>query len=523
MLLARARRPLLRLAGAAGAAICWHHSSSAEASVSVAHTPHPGASINNPLPRYTTAQVAEHAGPGSCWIAIDGTVYDVTDYVKSHPGGEALIFQYAGRDATTAFRALHVPELLGVLSGRAIGVLVSDDAATGERLASGRSADVIDPSARLGRDELARLPSLAAVEARALALLPESLRLHIGYGAEDEETVAANRSAWSLWTLRPRVLRTTRPVSTGTTILGRHVASPVVVAPFATARAAHPDGEAAIARAAASTGCSFVCPHFGGTPLEEVRAAAGDAPLFFQLYPPRDRSGALDRAYTQRVLRHVEAQGCTAVFVTVDTPVDGNREATYRSASWLRSVTAQVGGFPPVRSLEGAGVSRHPGMATAMGWEDVAWLRSACGMKIVVKGVMTAEDAAIAAECADGIVVSNHGGRQLDGCAATAEVLRECVLAVDGRVEVFVDGGVRRGKDVFRALALGATGVLVGRPALHGLAAGGEDGVRRVLDVLQEELTTVMTLCGCETVRDVTPAHVCMRPSGRAGERRGEW
>ena len=381
-------RPLVRLAGAgvaAGTALCWHGVSSAEASAT-AHTPHPGASINNPLPSFSADQVAAHATADSCWIIVNGTVYDVTSFLKSHPGGATLLLQHAGRDATAVFRTLHDHQLIAGFSELAVGVFADGDAATGEKLARGRSVDAIDPSARLGREELAQLPSLAAIEARAVALVPESLRLHIGYGAEDEESVTANRSAWSLWTLRPRVLRMTRPASTATTLLGCPVESPVVVAPFATARAAHPDGEAAIARAAAATGGSFVCPHFGGTPLEEVRGAAAEAPFFFQLYPPRAKSGALDREYTQRVLRHAEAQGCRAVFVTVDTPVDGNREATYRSSSWLEAVAAELGAFPAVRSLEGAGVPRHPGMATAMGWEDIAWMRSACGMKIVVKG-----------------------------------------------------------------------------------------------------------------------------------------
>ena len=151
-------------------------------------------------------------------------------------------------------------------------------------------------------------------------------------------------------------------------------------------------------------------------------------------------------------------------------------------------------------------------MAAHWGWEDIAWMRSASGMKVVVKGIMTAEDAALAAEHADAIVVSNHGGRQLDSCAPTADVLSECVAAVGGvghkKIEVYVDGGVRRGKDVFRALALGADAVLVGRPVWHGLAVGGEPGVARVLSILQQELRTTMQLCGCERVCDVSPRHV---------------
>lgn len=246
--------------------------------------------------------------------------------------------------------------------------------------------------------------------------------------------------------------------------------------------------------------------------------SAGRRPLFFQLYPPRTPTGGLDREYTRAALRHAECHGCTAVFVTVDTQVDGNRERTYKSAPWLADVGAQLGAMPHVVTLQqAAGVpARHPGMCSVMGWADVSWIRSITGMKVVVKGVMTAEDARIATEHCDAIVVSNHGGRQLDGCDATAHVLHECVQAADGKIEVFVDGGVRRGKDVFRALALGASAVLIGRPAAYGLAAGGEHGVARVLELLREELATVMQLCGCAAVRDISEAHVRRKKNGEA-------
>ena len=190
--------------------------------------------------------------------------------------------------------------------------------------------------------------------------------------------------------------------------------------------------------------------------------------------------------------------------VTVDAPVEGNREKTYHDAAWLRAIGEQIGSFPAVRTLEGAGVDRHPGMATRMTWEDVGWIASSTSMKVVVKGVLTAEDAALAADHgAAAIVVSNHGGSQLDGVGGTADVLEECVAGAAGRVEVLVDGGVRRGKDVFRALALGASGASSGAPRRTGLALGGEDGVRRVLEVLQLELAVAMPRAGAAQVGEI--------------------
>lgn len=550
-------------------------------------------------PTFSSAEVAAHNVPGDSWVIIDGHVYDVTRYLANHPGGSDVLRQYAGRDATKAFTALHAQDvLLQVASNFKIGELaaqgqeiesathsparsdestVSHDAAlqtleaihtlrkrlTALHAAAATTADANASAAtpsppqahdsiaavahgsetaramdaiRLDAAQMGRMLSLDSIRSAAESVMPPSLRLYVGYGAEDEETVSANRHAWSAWTLRPRVLTACGVPTTTARVLGCDVSSPVLVAPFASASACHVEGELAVARASAATGCGYVVPHFGGQPLERVYAASassvfaqtggerrtavapdaggGGAPgpaLFFQLYPPRTPSGELDREYTLRALQHVEQLGCRAVFVTVDTPTDGNRERTYKSEAWLASVAAELGSMPRVRTLEGAGLPRHPGHCTKLGWSDISWMRSHTSMKVVVKGIMTAEDAAMAAKHADAIVVSNHGGRQLDAAAATVDVLRECVEAVDGRIEVLVDGGVRRGKDVFRALALGASGVLVGRPVAYGLALGGEAGVSRVLAVLQEELANVMQLCGCASVGDIRREHVQRR------------
>jgi len=475
---------------------------------------------------YSRRELGEHRSAKNCWVAINSSIFDVTAFLARHPGGASALQQYCGKDGSSAFGALHGAGVLADVGGPyRVGALAPDGGAaimtsatpagfqhpTGEALASGAAKKAFDGAPRLDAEALADLRSLDDVEEAALALLPEALALYVNYGAEDETSKARNRRAWEDVLLRPRVLAATRAPDASATLFGAATRTPVYVAPFATARASHPDGEVAIAAAARDRGGAFCVPHFGGHPLEDV--AAVGAPLLVQLYPPRDAAGGLDRAYAAAALRHAEASGVLAVVVTVDTPVDGNRLRTYRDPAWLRRVGDQLGAFPAVRTFEAAGLPRHPGIAAHMTWDDVAWMRAASSLKVVVKGVMTREDAEIAAARADGIVVSNHGGRQLDGVAGTAEVLRECVRGAGGAVPVFVDGGVRRGKDVFRALALGASGVFVGRPVLHGLAAGGAPGAARVLEILEDELKRTMALCGCETLADITPAHVAPPPA----------
>lgn len=223
----------------------------------------------------------------------------------------------------------------------------------------------------------------------------------------------------------------------------------------------------------------------------------------------------LDRAYVARTLEYLHQQGCAAVFVTCDTPNHGNREKTYRSSAWVAQLKDECGGFAPPRALEAAGVGEHAGHTATLCWDDILWIKGVIrtqlrsDMALVLKGVMTAEDVRRAvAVGVDAVAVSNHGGRQLDGTMGTIEVVAECVRAARGRCEVFVDGGFRRGKDIFKALALGANAVFVGRPALWGLAVAGQAGVEHALGILEAELKAVMQLSGCATVADICEAHL---------------
>ena len=315
-------------------------------------------------------------------------------------------------------------------------------------------------------------------------------------GAESESALRANLASWSRWQLHPHVLRDVTAVDTATSVLGTPVASPVLVAPTAYHALAHPDGEAATARAAAGHGTVMIVSTLATTSLEDVAAAAPDAPRWFQLYV------FSDRGYAGELVDRAAAAGYRALVLTVDAPVLGHRPRDARNAFRLPDHLAMANlpaDLPDqYAQAEGSGLAAmFTDHDRALTFDDLAWLKDRSGLPLVVKGVHRADDAAACVEAgADAVVVSNHGGRQLDRAVPGAEVLPEVVAAVDGRAEVYVDGGVRRGVDVLTALALGARAVLLGRPVLWGLAVDGEQGVTAVLEDLRADLDRAMTLSG---------------------------
>ena len=328
-------------------------------------------------------------------------------------------------------------------------------------------------------------------------------------GAGDEFTVAENCRAFHRLALRPRVLVNVSVVDPSTQVLGRQLSFPVMLAPTALNRLGHPEGEVAAARAAAAAGTAMVLSTTASSTIEEVAAAAtGD--LWFQLYVYRDR------AVTHDLVRRAETSGYRALVFTVDLPRMGRRERDLRN----RLVLPEAVRF---RNLETAGrpdaAAWPPGSSfieyvhnlldPGITWDSIAWLKSITRLPILIKGVLRDDDAERAIEHgADGLIVSNHGGRQLDSAIASIEALPAIAARVGGRVPIFVDGGIRRGTDVLKALALGAAAVLIGRPYLWGLAAAGEAGVRRVLDLLRDEFELAMALCGCQQIADINASLV---------------
>ena len=327
-------------------------------------------------------------------------------------------------------------------------------------------------------------------------------------GAGDERTLRAHSAAYGRWELRPRVLVDVSEVSTATTVLGTEVSMPLLVAPTAFQRLADPEGELATARAAASAGTVMCVSTLSSVSPAELAAAAPGAPLWFQLYWSRDHG------YTEALVAAVVEAGFRALVLTVDLPVAGRRERDLREAFALPD-DLPIPNLPFELARTDFHTALHESVDPSLTWRNLEWLRSRCPLPLVIKGVLTAEDALLAAEHgAAGVVVSNHGGRQLDGVPATLDVLPEVADAVGDRIEVLLDGGVRRGVDVLKALALGARAVLAGRTVIWGLAAGGEDGAARVLELLQAEIELGLTLLGAPTPEAVTRAHV--RPAGRS-------
>jgi 4-hydroxymandelate oxidase len=325
-------------------------------------------------------------------------------------------------------------------------------------------------------------------------------------GAGDEVTLGAARAAWDAILLRYRVLRDVSSRSLATTVLGHELACPVMIAPMAFQRLAHADGELATMRAAAATGTGMVLSTLATSSIEDVRTAS-DAPLWFQLYIYRER--ALSHALVQRA----ERAGCTALVLTVDSPMLGRRERDVRNGFHVhadlpipnllgsaREALAAAGGASSLASF----VDAH--WDASIAWQDLAWLRSITTLPILVKGIVRGDDARLALDHgASGVIVSNHGGRQLDTSLPTARALGEVARAMQGRGTLLVDGGIRRGTDVLKAIALGAHAVLLGRPVLWGLAVDGEAGATRVLQLLRHECDLALGLAGCRSLAELSP------------------
>lgn len=334
----------------------------------------------------------------------------------------------------------------------------------------------------------------------------------LGYfagGAGDEVTLRDNIAAWKRWRLRPRVLVDVSAVKTDVELLGGPLSMPILVAPVAYQRLVDPEGEVGMARAAAAAGTAMCLSTLATSRPSEVAAAAPGARHWFQLYKFRD--AAITRALMDEAAEH----GFEAIVVTADLPPGGNRERDLRTGFALPaglgvpSVTAALGSDRALTIEETFDL-----MDRSMEWPQVAELAAGSPLPVLVKGILTAEDATLAVEHgAAAVVVSNHGGRQLDCAVATADALPEIVAVVDGRVPILVDGGIRRGTDVAVALALGADAVLVGRPPLWGLAAGGSAGAQRVLELLRAELELTLALCGCSSPAELTLAHLREAPA----------
>lgn len=356
-------------------------------------------------------------------------------------------------------------------------------------------------------------PEIAAVadfEPLARERMTAQAWAYLAGGAADEITLRRNREAFDELRLRGRVLADLKGGDTRLQLFGQTFEFPILLAPVAYLKLAHPHGEIAAALGAAAAGAGFIVSTHASVALEQLAAGAGPRRLWFQLYVQPDRK------FTAGLVRRAEAAGYSALVVTLDAPVNGNRNREQRARFALPPgvEAANTRDLPPAPVRRGGRDAPLCGgiLEDAPSWRDLAWLRSLTRLPLLLKGIMAPEDAVRAIEAGvDGLVVSNHGGRTLDTLPASIEALPAVVDQVKGRVPVLIDSGVRRGTDVLKALALGASAALVGRPYVHGLAAAGAAGVAHVIGILRAELEVAMALTGCRDLPSIGP-HVLWRP-----------
>eukprot|EP00759_Apiculatamorpha_spiralis_P037342 PhF_6_TR37210/c0_g1_i1/m.54857/K00101/lldD; L-lactate dehydrogenase (cytochrome) len=463
----------------------------------------------------TAEELSKHNTKDSCWIAIHGKVYDLTKFASAHPGGASILYKYGGKDATEEFDGLHSKSVLEAVNDQVKGTLSGDAAAP-------KSTQQQNQPQQQQEQQLTVHHMVNTYDFLPIAEqnMTKQGWIYYAYGSENEDTLRENEAAFRRYIFRPRVCVDVSRIDTRTKILGFESSYPLFMCGAALQGLAHPDGEVGIARACYHEGVIQMVPTFSSKTLEEIQAAKGENQVqFFQLYINSDRS------QSERLLKKVEALGYKAVFVTVDAPKLGRREKDMRSK--------YVGQLSTHHDEKTASSNRGAGIAMALNsyiaanvtWDDIAWVkRIVPNMKVVLKGVQRGDDAVKAVEVGcDGILLSNHGGRQIDTGRSGVEILVEVaqVLREKGlfdKVELYVDGGIRRGNDIAKCLALGARAVGVSRPVILAMGAFGQAGAEKALQIMRAELQNTMGLLGARNVSEITP-DMLMERAGNSGVR----
>ncbi|WWD17051.1 hypothetical protein CI109_101488 [Kwoniella shandongensis] len=472
-------------------------------------------------------EVAEH---NSCekgvWIVVHGHVYDVTDFLDEHPGGAEIILRYAGMDATEEYEPIHPPDAIidNLDPSKHIGALIPSTlpkpANSSPTPAPNSVAVVQKTTSATGEEEYVKPPleeilSLHDFEAVARRTMSRRGWNYYSSGADDEITMRENHNAYHRVWFRPRILRNVGTVDYSTSILGFKSSMPVYITATALGKLGHPEGEVTLTRAAAKHNIIQMIPTLASCSFDEmVDAAVPGQVQFMQLYVNSDRSR------TQKIIKHAAERGVKALFITVDAPQLGRREKDMRTKFEGAASAQQSQGGDNFKRDQGAARAISSFIDPSLNWSDLKELMDAAqGMKIILKGVQCWEDAVMAAEAGvDGVVLSNHGGRQLDFAPSPIAILPSVVSALTARgfmnnplrprFEIFVDGGVRRATDVLKAVALGATAVGIGRPMIYSMSTYGEEGVSKALQILKDEFEMNMRLLGAPTMADVVPSMV---------------
>ncbi|KAI2623156.1 FMN-dependent dehydrogenase-domain-containing protein [Hypoxylon sp. NC1633] len=467
----------------------------------------------------SVAEISRHRSLDDLWLVVDGTVYDLTRFAHEHPGGAAPLLQHAGKDASAAYAEVHSPSLITTLPPSArIGVL--DQATLTAEWAATPPSQPPRAQQSTAKPPLETLLNARDFAAAAQSSFSPKAWAFVSSAATDCLTRDRNAATYREIGLRPRVLRDVRDVDLRTRVLGCAVRAPIFCAPTSMGRIFHGQGEREIGRGCQRCGipqCVSTSASFSlGEVVDAVEEEWGQGkeegggkavPVFFQLYVDKDRRKS------EKLLRVVQDRGVKAIFVTVDTPVIGKREADERVKS-DESLSAPMSGVQAKNDKKGGSLGRLMGsfIDASLTWDDIAWLRKQVpGLPIVLKGIQTAMDAVKAMEFGvDAIYITNHGGRSLDTSPATILVLLElqkCCPQVFDRMEVYIDGGITRGTDIFKALCLGARAVGIGRGFLFALNYG-KEGIEHFVNILTDELATTMQMCGVTSLDQVHPGLV---------------
>ncbi|KZP10658.1 hypothetical protein FIBSPDRAFT_872351 [Athelia psychrophila] len=462
---------------------------------------------------FSGKEVATHNSRKSCWIIVHGKVYDVTEFLDDHPGGSKIILKYAGKDATHEYEPIHPPDAIttNLPIEKHLG---SVDLGTVEKV----EVQITDAE-KARQERMALIPPLEEIlnlhdfEAIAKMVMPEKAWAYYSSAADDEITIRENHAAYHRIWFRPRVMRDVSTVDYSTTIFGQKTSMPVYITATALGKLGHKDGELNLTRAAAKHDVVQMIPTLASCGFDEiVDAAVPGQSQWLQLYVNTDR------VVTKRIVQHAEERGIKALFITVDAPQLGRREKDMRQKYEAEGPAEQTRAGGDVDRSQGAARAISSFIDPGLSWKDVAWFKSITKMPLILKGVQCWEDALEAYDQGlAGVVLSNHGGRQLDFARSGIEVLVEVVAHLgekrglrfpNEKFLLFVDGGVRRATDVLKAVALGATAVGVGRPFLYAFSAYGTEGANRALQIFKDEFEMNMRLLGAPTLKDVVPTMV---------------
>ncbi|PKI85936.1 L-lactate dehydrogenase (cytochrome) [Malassezia vespertilionis] len=472
---------------------------------------------------WTYDQVAQHNRRGDCYVILYEKVYDLTDFIPVHPGGPQIILKYAGKDATAIFDPIHAPGTIEKFLPNEKCKGEVDPSTIPEEVA--REAENVlkeEEDKRKNLPHVSQCLNLQDFELVARKVLSPMAWAYYSSASDDQETYHENTSVFRRIWFRPRILRNVQHVDLSTTILGHKSSLPVYITATALGRLGHPDGEKNLTWAAAKEDVIQMFPTLSSCSFDEIIDARKDGkPIqFFQLYVNSDRNIVLE------MVRKAEKVGIQALFITVDAPQLGRREKDMRMHFDDAGTNVQNETEDEVNRNEGAARAISSFIDPSLDWEVAEWIKSQTKIPVLLKGVQCWEDCVLAAEKGfAGVVLSNHGGRQLDFAPSGIEVLEECVDALRIRglfpnphFQIFVDGGIRRATDVLKAVCLGATAVGIGRPFIYAMSAYGAAGVSRAIQLLKEEMVMDMRLIGATSISQLNPSMLDLRAMHHHGQ-----